>query len=85
MTSKDQPNYPPPEHNPEIAALWPDISGNEINGFGDVNAARPRPVFWRRDESTPHAPVMYYFFDRYKTTSRSPRRGSIVIVPRPSR
>ena len=66
MTSKDQPNYPPPEHNPDIAALWPDISGNEINGFGDANAGRPRPVFWRRDESTPHAPVMYYFFDRYK-------------------
>ena len=66
MPSKDRPSYPPHRPNPEIAALWPDISGNEINGLGEVDAGRPRPVFWRSDGSTPHAPVMYYFYERDK-------------------
>ena len=50
--------------NPEVLKLWPDISGNEINGLGEQKKIRPRPVFWRTDESTPQAPVMYYFYRR---------------------
>jgi ferredoxin len=52
--------------NPEIAALWPDVSGNSINGLDQADPARPRPVFWREDGSTPHGPVMFYFYERYK-------------------
>jgi len=50
----------------EVRALWPDISGNAINGLGEAEPGRPRPVFWRTDGSTPHAPVMYYFYGRDK-------------------
>ena len=66
MTAKGQPNYPTATNNPEIQALWPGVSGNQINGVGDADPARPRPVFWRSDGSTPHAPVMYYFYERDK-------------------
>ena len=27
--------------NPEIAALWPDVSGNSINGLDEATASRP--------------------------------------------
>lgn len=47
-----------------FAPLWPDISGNEINGLDNADAARPRPVFWRADDSTPHTAVMFYFRER---------------------
>jgi len=50
-----------------VTALWPDVSGNSINGLDDAAPGPPKPVFWRTDASTPHKPVMDYFFDRYKT------------------
>ena len=52
--------------NPEVMKLWPDISGNQINGLGDAVKAPPQPVFWRTDGSVPHERAMYYFYDRYK-------------------
>ena len=52
------------EPSAEVMELWPDVSGNAINGLSEAECSRPRPVFWRTDGSTPHAPVMYYFFDR---------------------
>jgi epoxyqueuosine reductase len=52
--------------NPDVLALWPEVSGNAINGLGDTEPGPPRPVFWRTDGSTPHAPVMYYFYDKDK-------------------
>ena len=40
--SSPQDNYVP---NPDVMKLWPDISGNTINGLGESEAGRPRPVF----------------------------------------
>lgn len=64
VTAKLRADIPPYVPNPEVQDLWPDISGNEINGLGE-EAKRPlKPVFWRTDGSTPHAPVMYYFYQK---------------------
>ena len=54
------------EPNPEVLKLWPDLSGNEVNGLGDPVKAPPVPVFWRADGSVAHEKAMYYFYDRYK-------------------
>ena len=64
MAPKD--DVPVYEPNPDVLSLWPDISGNEINGLGDDMKAPPTPVFWRADGSVPHEKAMYYFYDRYK-------------------
>lgn len=66
MTSRDDEAEPAFEPNPEVMKLWPDVSGNAINGLSEVEKAKPRPVFWRTDGSTPHAPLMYYFYERDK-------------------
>lgn len=50
--------------NPEIQALWPDISGNEVNGLGDAEWHQPRPVFWRPDGTIAHIDVLHYFYKR---------------------
>ncbi len=50
--------------NPEVMKIWPDVSGNDINGLGEAEKRPPTPVFWRTDGSTPHAPAMYYFFEK---------------------
>jgi epoxyqueuosine reductase len=66
MAPKDDAATAAWEPNPEVLALWPEISGNAINGLGETQAGPPRPVFWRTDGSTPHAPVMYYFYEKDK-------------------
>jgi epoxyqueuosine reductase len=57
----DRPVY---QASADVMAVWPDASGNAVNGLGEAEGGRPRPVFWRYDGSTPHEPVMFYFFER---------------------
>ena len=64
MTRRDNDEPSATQPNPEILDLWPEISGTEINGLGETEPLPPRPVFWRTDGSTPHAPVMYYFYEK---------------------
>lgn len=56
--------------NPEILDLWPEITGNEINGLGDTESGRPRPVFWRLDDSIAHGDALHYFYNRDRDNAR---------------
>lgn len=58
---KDAPPYEP---DPELMALWPDITGDEVNGLGDEEWHQPRPVFWRPDGSIAHIDVLYFFYKK---------------------
>jgi len=37
---------PPPETYEDFAALFPDTSGNDVNGLGELKSRRPSPFFW---------------------------------------
>lgn len=50
--------------NQEILELWPDITGSEINGLGETESGRPRPVFWRTDDSISHSAALQFFYKR---------------------
>jgi ferredoxin len=56
--------------NPDIIDLWPDITGKEINGLGETESGRPRPVFWRADGSIAHSDALQYFYNRDKDNPR---------------
>lgn len=62
--------HAPVEPSPEVRRLWPDISGNAVNGLGEDHWEQPRPVFWRTDGSISHADVQYYFYGRDKDNPR---------------
>jgi len=67
----------PYQPSAEVMALWPEISGNSINGFGDKKWHKPRPVFWRTDgKSISHTDVLFYFYakDRDNEAIASSRR-----------
>lgn len=52
--------------SPEQQALWPEKSGNAINGLGEEAYGPPRPVFWRTDgKSIAHTEVLNFFYRRY--------------------
>ena len=54
---------PPDTPNPDQMALWPDVSGNTINGLGETAPRRPRPVYWALDPDTiAHGPVQKWFY-----------------------
>ena len=48
----------------EQSALWPTISGNDINGLGDANVRRPSPIYWHAPDATPHGPLQLWFLKR---------------------
>jgi len=58
------------EPNQEIIDLWPDTTGNEINGLGEAETGRPRPVFWRVDGSIAHSDALYYFYNKDRDNPR---------------
>jgi epoxyqueuosine reductase len=64
MAPKDDAGHTAFEPNPEVMKLWPEISGNAINGLGETERRPLKPVFWRTDGSVPHEKVMYYFYQR---------------------
>ena len=43
---KSKPAPPKFTPNPEQMVLWPEISGNTINGVGEENPRRPTPIMW---------------------------------------
>lgn len=47
---------------PEQMALWPSVSGNAINGLGETQPSRPRPVYWHKPEMTPHGALQKWFY-----------------------
>ena len=56
--------------NQEVLDLWPDITGKEINGLGETESGRPRPVFWRADGTIAHTDALFYFYNRDKDNPR---------------
>lgn len=49
--------------DPGQMALWPDISGNTINGLGEAERRRPHHVYWSPDPpSIPFGPVQLWFY-----------------------
>lgn len=59
MSIQDDPEFSP---SPEQAALFPDISGNEINGLGETVSRNPTPVYWRPPETIPHGSLIKFFY-----------------------
>lgn len=51
--------------DPAQMALWPDVSGNTINGLGEEAFRRPRHVYWSPEpESIPHGKAQLWFYKR---------------------
>lgn len=50
--------------NPEQITLWPDISGNTINGVGEKLGRRPSPILWHDSEILAHGKVQNWFWEQ---------------------
>jgi epoxyqueuosine reductase len=51
--------------DPEQMALWPEVSGNAVNGLGEDQHRRPRHVYWAPDPTNiPHGQAQLWFYQR---------------------
>ncbi len=50
--------------DPAQMALWPDDSGNRINGLGESHFRRPRHVYWSDPDNSPFGKVQKWFYAR---------------------
>ncbi|SPJ27162.1 4Fe-4S dicluster domain-containing protein [Falsiruegeria mediterranea] len=57
--------YRPFQPDPDQTSRQPDISGNDINGLGEVEPRNPSMVYWAPDPmDIPHGPLQLYFYTR---------------------
>ena len=66
--------------------LFPDLSGNAVNGLGERAPRRPRIVYWDDPAGLPHGPLQQYFYERYFSVPEIKEayfagRGSNELVP----
>lgn len=63
MAAKDKPAYQVPDVQ---KALFPDISGNTLNGLGETERRRPTPIYWHYgDDSLPHKALQDYYLKQF--------------------
>lgn len=82
--------YRPFAPDPEQQALWPDLSGNAVNGLNEKQPRSARMVYWAPDPSDiPHGQLQMYF---YKQSAKVPefavaraRRQEILDVNLPQK
>jgi Pyruvate/2-oxoacid:ferredoxin oxidoreductase delta subunit len=72
----------------EQMALWPDVSGNDLNGLGETEIRRPSPIYWQTPDLTPFGPLMQFFVnhaprdeDLYKTQMETDRIRATKVIP----
>lgn len=71
MTKRNTPGMrEPATPSAAVQKLWPNLSGNTVNGLGETDPRPPRPVFWRTDGSVAHEAVQYYFYGYDKDNER---------------
>ncbi len=57
-------------------ALWPDVSGNAINGLDEAAMRRPDVVYWATDPSTiAHGQAQLWFYQRNDTPEMNRERA----------
>lgn len=73
----------------EQLALFPDISGNTVNGLGESESRRPTPLYWFDPDTIPHGRLQNYFSEkedrlasrRKEMCRMEERRGPKVLNP----
>ena len=62
MPATAKPAYRPPDAQ---LALFPEVSGNDINGHGETRPRRPSPVYWHYHDDLPHKALQDYYLRQF--------------------
>ena len=59
------PERAPYRPHPEQVPLFPEVSGNDINGLGERAPRRPTPIYWHRSEQLAHGALQQWMIKRF--------------------
>jgi ferredoxin len=62
MSAEDRPWEHEFTPNPDVVALLPEVTGNQVNGLGEADFRPPRPVLWHDPGKVAHADLQNWFF-----------------------
>ena len=62
MKRKFDPDF---EADPEVLAVFPEISGNTVNGLDESEHRRPSPFFWHPPDLQSHGELRKFVMDRF--------------------
>ena len=73
----------------EQKALFPDVSGNAVNGYNETVCRRPTPLYWFDPDTIPHGKLQKYFYEnadrlaanRQEMSNMQDRRGPAELNP----
>ena len=51
--------------DPEVLAVFPEISGNTVNGLDESEHRRPSPFFWHPPDLQSHGELRKFVMDRF--------------------
>ncbi|MEM7347319.1 MAG: 4Fe-4S dicluster domain-containing protein [Chloroflexota bacterium] len=51
---------------PEQQALFPDVSGNTLNGLNETSPRQPTPIYWHHPKKIPHGKLQLWMLERTK-------------------
>ncbi|MBZ0128917.1 MAG: 4Fe-4S dicluster domain-containing protein [Rhodobacteraceae bacterium] len=72
--------------DPEQMALWPDASGNQINGLNEAGFRRPRHVYWHDPDQITFGQVQKWFYQKNADPSLDEsrrERARLTAIPLP--
>lgn len=70
--------------DPEQMALWPEVTGNSINGLGEQEERRPSHVYWHDPAKIAHGPLQAWFYKNNDSPQmEEPRARRKVIMDQP--
>lgn len=80
MKARHNFDYQPSE---EQLALFPDVSGNSVNGLNEETSRQPTPLYWFDPDTIPHGKLQKYFYEnamkfshlRQEASSDQEKRG----------
>lgn len=80
-------SYQPPE---EQLRLFPDISGNAVNGLGETERRQPTPIYWHYSGNLAHQKLQDYYLKGFEAfpelqdfDKKYGGRGSREVPPKP--
>lgn len=91
MTRQSHLSYAPPD---DVRALFPEVSGNALNGLGERDLRRPTPIFWHLDPGLVFARLQKWIMDRFEAEpslgpilrgDRGPRKATPIAEARAQR
>jgi Pyruvate/2-oxoacid:ferredoxin oxidoreductase delta subunit len=85
MRKRIQADYKPSQ---EQSGLFPDVSGDTLNGLGESQSRNPIKVYWSEPETIAHGEVQKYFYNKSnslrsvrKEVSDMKERRGVEVIP----